>query len=76
MIIKNYELEKLNIDKNKNFLFYGENQGYKNQIIENKFKKHYKESTFYYEESEVLSNKENFFNNILCPITYWKAFFV
>jgi len=65
MIIKNYELEKLNIDKNKNFLFYGENQGYKNQIIENKFKKHYKESTFYYEESEVLSNKENFFNNIL-----------
>ena len=65
MIIKNYELEKLNIDKNKNFLFYGENQGYKNQIIENKFKKHYKESTFYYEESEVLSNKETFFNNIL-----------
>ena len=65
MIIKNYELEKLNIDKNKNFLLYGENQGYKNQIIENKFKKHYKESTFYYEESEVLSNKETFFNNIL-----------
>ena len=65
MIIKNYELEKLNIDNNKNFLFYGENQGYKNQIIENKFKKQYKESTFYYEESEVLNNKETFFNNIL-----------
>ena len=65
MIIKNYELEKLNIDKNKNFLFYGENQGYKNQIIEEKFKRNYKENTFYYEENEILNNKEIFFNNIL-----------
>jgi len=46
MIIKNYELEKLSIDKNKNFLFYGENQGYKNQIIEEKFRRNYKENTF------------------------------
>ena len=65
MIIKSFELEKLNIYKNQSFLFYGENQGYKNQIIEERFKKNYKENTFYYEESEVLNNKETFFNNIL-----------
>ena len=65
MIIKNYELEKLSVDKSKNYLFYGENQGYKNQIIEEKFKKSYKENIFYYEENEILNNKENFFNNIL-----------
>ena len=65
MIIKNYELEKLSIDKNKNFLFYGENQGYKNQIIKEKFKKNYKENIFYYEENEILNNKKIFFNNIL-----------
>jgi DNA polymerase-3 subunit delta len=65
MIIKSYELENLIIDKNKNFLLYGENQGYKNQIIKEKFKKNYKENTFYYEENELLNNKEIFFNNIL-----------
>jgi DNA polymerase-3 subunit delta len=65
MIIKNYELEKLSIDKNKNFLFYGENQGYKNQIIEEKFRRNYKENTFCYEESEILKDKEIFFNDIL-----------
>lgn len=46
-------------------LFYGENQGYKNQIIEEKFKTKYKENTYYYEESDILNNKENFFSNIL-----------
>ena len=65
MIIKTYELNKLNIDKYKSFLLYGENQGYKNEIIEEKFKKDYKESTYYYEENEILNNKEGFFNNVL-----------
>ena len=64
MIIKSFELNKID-NKNKFFLFYGENQGYKNQIIQEKFKKKYLECTYLYEEAEILSNKEIFFNNIL-----------
>ena len=64
MIIKSFELEKNKINK-KFFLFYGENQGFKKQIIEENFKKKFSESTYYYEESEVLNNKDGFFNNIL-----------
>jgi len=64
MIIKSFELDKIN-NKNKFFLFYGENQGHKNQIIEEKFKKKYLNCTYNYDEGEVLNNKETFFNNIL-----------
>ena len=64
MIVKSFELEK-NLSKHKLFLFYGENQGHKNQIIEEKFKKKYLESVYSYEESDVLNNKDNFFANIL-----------
>ena len=39
MIVKSFEIEKLKIVKQKIFLFYGENEGLKNQTIENLFKK-------------------------------------
>ena len=64
MIIKSFELDKLKI-KNCFFLFYGENQGHKNQIIKDKFQINHKDSTYKYDENEILNNKENFFNNIL-----------
>ena len=64
MIIKSFEIEK-NTAKNNIFLFYGENQGYKKQIIEENFKKKFIENTYYYEEPDILNNKEDFFNNIL-----------
>jgi len=65
MILKSFEIEKIKIKDKNFFLFYGENQGYKNQIIEEKFKKKYKENTYYYDENEILNNENNFFNNIL-----------
>ena len=65
MITKSFELEKINHKKNKNFLFHGENQGYKNQIIKDQFKKKFPENTYLYEESEVLNNQESFFNDIM-----------
>ena len=65
MILKTFELNKLNLKKNNLFLFYGENQGYKNEIILEKFKKFYLEKTYTYEENEILNNKQDFFNNIL-----------
>jgi DNA polymerase III subunit delta len=65
MIIKSFEIKDINLTKKKIFLFYGENQGYKNQVINEKFKKNYNENTYYYEESEILINTNDFFNTIL-----------
>ena len=65
MIIKPHEIEKLNLSKNKFFLFYGENQGHKNQIIDNNFKKIFLENTHIFEEAEILNNINNFFDQIL-----------
>jgi DNA polymerase III subunit delta len=65
MIVKSFEIEKVKIQNTKFFLFYGENQGHKKQIIEEKFKKKYKENTYNYEENEVINNEADFFNNIL-----------
>ena len=63
MIIKSFEIKN---KRNSNyFLFYGENQGYKNQVIEEEFKKKYPESIYHYEENEILNNKERFFTNLL-----------
>ena len=64
MIVKSFELEKIDLDKNKLFLLYGENQGHKSEIIRKKFKI-YSKNIYSYDESEILSNQENFFNNIL-----------
>ena len=65
MILKVFEIEKININQSKLFLFYGENQGYKNEIIDKKFKKNFLENNYIYDENEVLNNKEAFLSNIL-----------
>ena len=63
MIVKALEIKKkLN---NRFFLFYGDNQGYKNQVIDEEFKNKNIENIYYYEENEILNNKENFFTNLL-----------
>ena len=65
MIIKSFELGKIDLKKNNFFLLYGENEGYKKQVIEEKFKKFYKENIYLYDENEIFHNEENFFNNLL-----------
>ena len=65
MIIKSYEVSKIDLKKNLFYLFYGENEGYKKQIIEEKFRKIYIENVHTYEENEILQNQESFFNTIL-----------
>ena len=65
MIIKSFELNKIDLKKNNFFLFYGENEGLKKEIIESNFKNNYPKKTFYYDESEILNNKGNFFEEIL-----------
>tara|TARA_Y100000590_G_scaffold303364_1_gene342082 strand:+ start:690 stop:1676 length:987 start_codon:yes stop_codon:yes gene_type:complete len=65
MIYKAFEINKVNLDKYNLFLFYGENEGYKNEIIKNKFEKNYINKIYRYEEKEILEKKEEFFNSIL-----------
>jgi DNA polymerase-3 subunit delta len=65
MIIKSFELEKIDLKRNQFFLLYGENEGHKKQVIKEKFKKFYGENIYLYDENEVLQNEEVFFNNIL-----------
>ena len=56
MIIKAYEYEKIKKTNYKFFLFYGENNGYKNQIIKKIFIDEFKGNIERYEESEILNN--------------------
>ena len=65
MIIKSFELNKIDLKKNQFFLLYGENQGLKNEIIEKKFKFNHSKNIYNYDEAEVLNNEANFFDNIL-----------
>ena len=63
MIIKSYELNKINLDKNKFVLLYGKNEGLKNETINNFLKN--KQNTVRYEEKEILENLNNFIESLL-----------
>ena len=65
MIIKSFEVNKINHKEIKNFLFYGENAGLKKELIEKKFKNDFKNKIYTYEESEILKNEKVFFEQIL-----------
>ena len=65
MIQKTFEINKINLNKYNFYLFYGENEGYKNEIIKNKFEKLYSNKVCRYDEKEVLEKKSEFFNSIL-----------
>jgi|TARA_B100000787_G_scaffold130619_1_gene99530 DNA polymerase-3 subunit delta len=65
MIVKSFELNKIRVKEKKVFLLYGENQGHKTEAIEENFKLHYSGNIYSYEENEVLSNQDDFFNNLL-----------
>ena len=62
MILKSYEIKKIDPEKNNFVLFYGKNEGYKNEAI--KFLIQNKGEILKYDEKEILENQENFFENI------------
>ena len=64
MIVKSYELNKIK-DNYKFFLFYGKNEGLKNELIKQLLAKNKDDNFFKYEEKEILENKDIFFENIL-----------
>ena len=64
MILKAYENQKIKKLKNNFFLFYGENEGYKNQVIKDIFIDIYKGNIDRFDENEVLNNYENFISSL------------
>ena len=65
MISKSFEFKKININNYNYYLFYGENNGLKNEIIEVYFKNRFKGNYYNYEEGVIIKNKDNFFDEIL-----------
>ena len=65
MIIKSFELNKIKLNGYKFYLFYGDSEGSKEEIIKNLFEKNYLNKIYRYEEKEILDNINNFFNSIL-----------
>ena len=70
MILKSFELNKLKLNNHDFYLFYGDNEGLKEELIKNLFEKNYLDKIHRYEEREILDNENNFFNGI-----FTKSFF-
>jgi DNA polymerase-3 subunit delta len=65
MILKSFELNKLKLDNYNFYLFYGDNEGLKEETIKSLFEKNYLNKIHRYEEKEILDSVDNFFNSIL-----------
>ena len=70
MILKSFELNKLKLNNHDFYLFYGDNEGLKEELIKNLFEKNYLDKIHRYEEREILDNENNFFDGI-----FTKSFF-
>ena len=64
MILKSFELNKINLKTQKFFLLYGENEGFKLQAIKKEFENKFLGETQTYEEKEILNNEKAFFDSI------------
>src|SRR6056300_846090 len=65
MILKSFELNKIKINSYKFYLFYGDNEGLKEENIKNLFEKNYKDKIHRYEEKEILDDINIFFSSVL-----------
>ena len=65
MILKSFEISKLKLNQHNFFLFYGDNEGLKEETIKNLFETNYRDKIHRYEEKEILDNKNDFFNGVL-----------
>ena len=64
MILKPYQLSNTNKINSNFFLFYGKNEGHKDEAIQQILKKGFTNNIFRYEEDEIFNNYENFINEI------------
>ena len=65
MIIKSYEINKINLKKNRYFLLYGPNEGAKKEAVKKILDETKIEQVIKYDEREILENNEILFNEIL-----------
>ena len=65
MILKSYEVNRININKSNLILFYGQNQGAKEEEISKILEKNKDKTLNRYEEKQILENNEDFFNSIM-----------
>ena len=65
MIIKNYEISKLHIEKFVFFLFYGKNEGLKEEVLNDNFIENFKGQLIRYDESEFVNNFDNILEELL-----------
>ena len=70
MIIKVKEFNKKDINNSNIFLFYGLNEGLKNEILTNFFLNNFEGSVYRYEEREIIEKLNNFYD-----IIFTKSFF-
>jgi len=70
MILKSFELNKLKLEDYNFYLFYGNNEGLKEDTIKKFFVKKYQNKIHRYEEKEILDNIDDFYNNV-----FTKSFF-
>ena len=65
MILRSFELNKIKLENYNFYLFYGDNEGLKEETIKNFFEKKYLNKIFRYEEKEILNDVDVFYNNVL-----------
>ena len=63
MIIKSFEINKIQLDKNKFILLYGKNEGFKTEVTNNLLKDKIKIKR--YEEKEILDNSQIFIEDVI-----------
>lgn len=73
MILKFFEIDKINLNKNKMILFYGKNEGLKTEAIKKIIKIN---KVSIYEEKEILNDTNNFMEQILSKSLFEKEKFL
>ena len=74
MIYKSFEINKINKNLIHIILFYGKNDGLKNQALNGLIED--KKNIFNYEEKEILDNENNFIENILTNSLFYPQKFI
>jgi DNA polymerase III subunit delta len=74
MILKSFEVDKINLSTHKLILLYGKNEGLKNDIINILIKGRTKVSN--YDEKEILDNEDNFIESISSISLFEKEKFI
>ena len=65
MILKSFELTKIKLNDYKFYLFYGDNEGLKEENIKNLFERNYQDKIHRYDQKEILDSINFFFNSVL-----------